>query len=804
MELPAGFAAITWTRHAAFRRWQRRWGRRWGQQTAVPLFLFVLAALSFWRPLMEPSRIAIPVDSASAVSAPWNAFPARFQPQGELQGDVVALLLPERTFVRAELAAGRFPLWNPYALGGTPLWGNAQSAVFGPLGLATLPLPLTMGWAVLAVATRFFAALGVYCHAHTLGARRLVAGFAAVAFVGVASLVNWRYGPLGTVALCLPWLLFALERLITASTTRDRAGWALFLAGVTATHVFHGQPETSLHLTLAAAAYAVFRTLSLHHRTRRAGSILLLASGATVLGVALAAVQLLPAVAIIGGGTALYDRADASVYHSSTEYRQLWSVPFLIWPLLLLALALLRQPTRRHIVPRVGGTALLLALLADLTLFGAHRNPDTGARLLFPETPTLTRLRMESGNARIAGTLDTLRPNAATALQLRDLRGYELMVSTEVTRYLRAAVLITAANGQPDDAPSIPLLAVAGVRFYVGPHDRPVFTQGGDAVEAEPLVAGREETQWFIAPTDGLSAVEIFMTPYGAHGDTPAALTATFSDTTGRVLGRDTQPACERHERQAGCPVRFALPAPLAHSGGYGYAITLTAPAATDDTAVGLWYAPLSQNPAVTAGRLIGDTAMPGALAFRLFASPGAGMTEAWDGDGITVWKVPGAQPRAYFAGAQTIVPDPGDALAALRLVGTTPDGVVVARPLPAVLITGGSVTTVRDVPGDVTLYTEHAGGNGLLVLNESAAPGWRATIDGVATLITTVNSIAQGIVVPAGAHTVRFRYLPTTFIVGAAISGGAGILTLVLLALWWRALRLAPTVLLPLPVMRR
>jgi uncharacterized membrane protein YfhO len=49
--------------------------------------------------------------------------------------------------------------------------------------------------------------------------------------------------------------------------------------------------------------------------------------------------------------------------------------------------------------------------------------------------------------------------------------------------------------------------------------------------------------------------------------------------------------------------------------------------------------------------------------------------------------------------------------------------------------------------------------------------PGWKAYVDGKRTEVYMVNGLIQGIEVPSGEHTVTFRYIPSSVIIGALIS---------------------------------
>jgi hypothetical protein len=86
-----------------------------------------------------------------------------------------------------------------------------------------------------------------------------------------------------------------------------------------------------------------------------------------------------------------------------------------------------------------------------------------------------------------------------------------------------------------------------------------------------------------------------------------------------------------------------------------------------------------------------------------------------------------------------------------------------------------GAPVTARITPGvsaaaDVRLEVESPA-DGVLVHATNHAQGWRAELDGVEVPLLRVDGFLQGIALPAGLHQVRFRYRPTAFFAGAAIS---------------------------------
>ena len=69
----------------------------------------------------------------------------------------------------------------------------------------------------------------------------------------------------------------------------------------------------------------------------------------------------------------------------------------------------------------------------------------------------------------------------------------------------------------------------------------------------------------------------------------------------------------------------------------------------------------------------------------------------------------------------------------------------------------------------------------GIAVFPGNYAAGWRAWIDGRRVEVFEANLFAKGVLVPAGSHEVALRYLPGSFVWGAAIS----LATLVLMLAW-------------------
>jgi len=154
---------------------------------------------------------------------------------------------------------------------------------------------------------------------------------------------------------------------------------------------------------------------------------------------------------------------------------------------------------------------------------------------------------------------------------------------------------------------------------------------------------------------------------------------------------------------------------------------------------------------------------------------------------GGTVAYNPTALPRAWMAYSWRSASSRTDAFD--LTIGSTRDALYEhpviegAGPRPAGAAPAPSaVHFAVDKADDVTLevVARHAG---YLILNDSAYPGWRATVDGHSVAWKYANVNFRSVPVPAGRHVVRFTYTPRSFVVGAIVSLVSLFATLVLAA---------------------
>jgi len=234
--------------------------------------------------LLIPDGIPSPAADLASV-APWAASEAGL---AGLSGnpvlrDVTFQIQPWLVFLKRELAAGRWPSWNPYSFAGAPFWANGQSAPLFPLHLIFALLPLQVGFVVLPWLRIVLAGCGAWLLAREIGLSRPAALWATIGFPLSGMLVSFLLFPMGNALALVPWVLWAVERLAAG-----RSGGAL-LALCAGFQLLGGHPETSMHTALLAGLYLLVRGAA-----GRAWATWGRFAAAWTLAAGIAAVQILP------------------------------------------------------------------------------------------------------------------------------------------------------------------------------------------------------------------------------------------------------------------------------------------------------------------------------------------------------------------------------------------------------------------------------------------------------------------------------------------------------------------------------
>jgi len=284
----------------------------------APLAAIIVVPVLLMAPALLPGRVLSSADAVLQTYFFSQVQPAGFVPANALISDTVYQHTAWRRLVLREIRAGRMPFWNPYAFCGSPLLGNSQSAVFDILNFPYLLIGDPLSGTVWVVLLRLWiAGLGTYFFSRRIGVSRGGATLAGIAYQCGGFMIIWLMAPHVSSAAWFPWAMLGAEILGTHGGVRPAAGLGLALAA----SACGGHAEVAFFGAVAASVYALVRRwqergLRVHHLLSAVGGIAM----AGLLAAAIAAVQILPLLETLAGGTSPEARA------------QLARQPVVLWP----------------------------------------------------------------------------------------------------------------------------------------------------------------------------------------------------------------------------------------------------------------------------------------------------------------------------------------------------------------------------------------------------------------------------------------------------------------------------------------
>lgn len=717
------------------------------------------------------------------VTAPWDAK---------------AQFLPQLQFLAHSLATGDSPFWTPYVFAGHPQIADAQSLIFSPpfLLLAWLvpePSAWTMDAALYAFLAASAAALMLWLRAK--GIHPFAAFCAALAFAFGAAMA-WRIQHTGQVLSLgyLPFVLLFLDRALERRSVPNGIA-----AGLAAGVLVLGRDQVALLAVYFLIGYVLRFWLDGGEKPQRIKSTLLPLIGGGIAGLAVIAIPVLltallaadsnrPSIDLEGAGRgslhpALFLTAFApDVFGSSGVMGEYWGPPSARW-----------NGTGLYIAQNmgqlyIGAIPMLVLLWGALTgvLWQRRVRYFTLAfafacvyalgwytpffQVLHASMPGVDLYRRPADAVFLIGflasvlaafALDALLKDTSS-LRAGDVRTVVAVVATVLT------VMIVLAMHFDRLAAAAPHIAIPALLIAA----------------ASLLLAGISKTRGYLHNTL-LAASAVFMTgdlaysngPGGATGLPPEmydVLEPGTANETITLLKRLTgeNASGTRRDRIELVGLGFHWPnASLTHKleATLGYnpvRLSWTTRALGAGDTVGLpdqkGFSPLLPSYRSTLADLLGLRYIATGVAIEDIdknLQPGDLTLITRTADAF-VYENPRALPRVMFANAAQ------DAnFDDLLSKGRWPD----ADLANTVLIEGFSRFTPQP-PGtarivsyrntEVVIEADSRGG-GFVVLNDIWHPWWSALIDGQAAAIHRANVLFRAVEVPAGKHTVTFRFDP-------------------------------------------
>ncbi|GEK21637.1 DUF6044 family protein [Cellulomonas xylanilytica] len=244
--------------------------------------------------------------------APWKSYDyGDGTVRNPWPGDTVDSVTPRILLLKHTLLSGHILWWNPYVAGGSPLGALPDSSFFSPMAWPWLVLPDTYAPGVVKLVEIAVAATGMALLLRRLGLSPAARAVGALAFVSSGFMIAWTGWPQTRVAALVPLLLWAVERVVADRRWRD----ALLVAVILASMLLGGFPAVVAYAAYTAVGYAVVRLWRARATAREwLTSVAIGASGA-LLGVGLAAWQLVPFALNATSSISLERRSQSPTMH---------------------------------------------------------------------------------------------------------------------------------------------------------------------------------------------------------------------------------------------------------------------------------------------------------------------------------------------------------------------------------------------------------------------------------------------------------------------------------------------------------
>jgi hypothetical protein len=722
--------------------------------------------------------------------------------------DLVTYFYPYRVMAARVLSQGRLPLWNPDLYAGVPFLANIQTAVFYPPNLLFLliPGPQAITWSIIGhlvlAALLFFAfcrrALGLPVIASVVGAL----AFSASGF----AITQTDHLNQNNVFAWMPGVVLAVDQAYRRRSWR----WALVLGLFTALQVFAGHPQEQYYTAAVAGAWLLMLVVA----DRRSGLRQIwsrlsrpLVGGA--LGVGVASLQLIPTLelshyGIRAGGVPFADAnflalpfhqlVSSLVPDYSTQVPLEWAGYIGLLPLLLAVVAVVRRG-RDPAVALLAGLALVAMAIAlgrttPIFWLAYHALPGYASFRVPPRVLLVFTFAAAALAAIGAGELQARDDRKDRTWMMLAAAGGLFVLAFPLAWFLQRGRLLPVLDAFLPAGRWILLarwlaLIVAAVAITLAARRWPLLSAGLvvlvagelylaarplDAVHPLPASLYSRDPLIDKSLPDDRSPFRSVSVAQGA-GKHPA-----ISDADQRALAPDDfRYANSRSARVADWP-NFPMQSARATIDGYdGGLLPLTS------------YVRF-RGLLVTGGSDKADYPIPyltdhapdlrllGLLGVRYIVqdASSSGTTDGLAGEGVSIIENPGVLPRAFLVHTLS------------ASAGNDEDRRALANPYldlrtQAIVAGGRCAGGSSDGADQVELQRNDAeavsirvttDSGGLLVVGTTDYPGWQARVDGKSQPVLLVDSLVQGVCVPAGRHDVELTFAPSHWALAVVLSG--------------------------------
>jgi hypothetical protein len=793
----------------------------WGAAAIILLVTYI-----YFQPYLFTGKTIIPYDLLHSLP-PWNSV-ERSAVQNQVMGDVITAHAPWRYLYRAAYRSGEIPFWNPYSYGGMPFLAYHQTGVLYPPNLIFVLVSVETGFTLYLMFHLYISGLGMYALLRRLALQPPAALIGALTWMVCGMLTVWMAWLSSSVSIMwLPVIVLAADRVLASGIWRTVGGLALVIWLA----LLGGHPQYIYYNMVTLGVFVLWRSLNLDLTWRQRGVRLVQFTAGGLLGVMIAAVQLVPLIELQQHNS----RAAISIQEMMVSAIPLRHIVTLIVP------EFYGGPNWYYgagnfveFTGYIGVTSLIIGALALL-----YPNLRRQSALLFFTGLTLVALHLAYGG--VLNVILSLPPGYTAFRGLQRIQGvWSFGAAGMVAWGVQALLLVQGWRRQL--VGSLAAGLIAGGLWIILDTDVVVnllawLVHSPRAIRTPPLIAPFRQTAWLLVGMGGALALILGLQCYRGKivliaplvlllliGGDLLQFNRRYLPVVAADLAYPTTPGLDylMAQRTEGRVVRFEHTrqrAPvlvntnivygLEDLQGYGsftlerynQIIGLIAPEKYAEVGrtnrisnfedVAALNSPLFDLLGVTF--LLVDTPLFSSgdedSAAGLYP-PVAGWVAAYSGPDMTIYRNRQALPPAWIVGDVQVQPDDPAQLAVLANPAFDPaQQAVVAQAAdqPFDVDATGTVQIVRRSLNTLELDVQveaRPGYAALLLVRQNYYPGWQARVDGATVPLLRADVNLQGVPLAAGSHRVVLTFMPSYFRVLFALALVALVVSVLLL---WR-----------------
>lgn len=711
---------------------------------------------------------------------PWSHYaPEGYEgPQNPLMSDVITAFFPYYALTSMALEEGAWPLWNPLEFGGMPLLANCQTAIFYPPRLLHSLFELRLATSLYIVLKLWLCGMAAFFCARALRFDLWLARFFSLGWMLASYNLIWANWSLPDVSVWLPVLFLGVEWILQQHYRRGIL--VLGLGG--AMILLAGHPETAFGMSLGLGIYFLTRLVAAHRAPAVAGKILAACAAGWALALAVCMMQLLPFIEYLLNSATFFDRPEeqhdtylplhalaeffAPRFFGTSSDGNYWgdinsNIYGMIYPGVAVwaGIFLLLTPGRLELLRRQQCLGLISASACGVLL--AFSIPP------FDQVHTLPVFSSMIRAYHIAFTVFALPLLAMIGLE--HWLGAPRRVRQIVWLLPGAAVagLVLGYNYSFFSS----LMSMKGVLPYVRLQ---LLIAGGLALASLVMIAATaRKPRWLLPAMCLLLSVDLIYLNREMSPTLPRDRVFPRTDLTDflKSLG-DQRISIAEGNVPSGLFATYGIEEWLAYDGLYPARMYRFQTELGPD----VWKA---MEPTNSKAFYLYDPRFQPEFPLK---EPGY-FEKVAEHDGLEVYRNLRAFPRAYLVPGLELVADREALFERLKSPEYRPGEIVLALDSPEARAAAAALGDAAPAPdrAGTAAVPEHmstfvrveveAAAPAVLVLSDALYPGWNAYLDGKPAALFPAYEVFKALSVPAGNHTVEFRYEPRSFYLGLGIS---------------------------------